>query len=591
MHDSKFSTTATRGLLVSLALVAALVVSSPPAAASSPGVSAVSAGAEHTCALMASGGVKCWGYNWSGQLGDGTGGTGSISTTPVDVSGLSSGVTAISAGYLHTCALITSGGMKCWGDNWKGDLGDGTMTNRLTPVDVVDGSGGLLSGVRGISAGGYHTCALMTSGGVKCWGYNATGALGDGTATDRTTPVDVVDGSGPLSGVAAISTGLQHTCALMASGGVKCWGWNEYGQLGDSTWTNRTTPVDVVDGSGGLLNGVAAIAAGTYHTCALMTSSGVKCWGIGWYGALGDGTATDSNVPVDVFGLSAPPDTTPPTITGTRVTEANADGWNNTAVDVRFTCTDMDSGVDSISATGAATGVSATSPLDVSVTTEGTNQSVTGTCTDKAGNSAQATVSDIDVDKTKPVVSVTGPVNGATYALGSVPAASCSATDALSGVKTNATLSTIGGPVGSITATCSGAEDYAGNTNSASVAYKVTYNFNGFLSPVNSPPVVNTGKAGRTYPVKWQLKDAQGNYISALSAVTSVTYKSTTCGSFSNVPTDALETTATGGTSLRYDSTANQYVYNWATSGTGCYTLFATLADTTVHTAYFQLTK
>ena len=198
----------------------------------------------HTCAITTGGGLKCWGYNYYGQLGDGT--TNS-SSTPVDVAGLSQGVTAIAAGEGHTCALV-SGGVKCWGNNWYGQLGDGTITQRSIPVDVV----GLGSSMDAIAAGGGHTCALGSGGGVKCWGDNGYGQLGDGTTTDSSTPVDVV---GLSSGVTAIAAGGGHTCALV-SGGVKCWGDNGYGQLGDGTTTDSSTPVDVV----GLSQGVTAIA-------------------------------------------------------------------------------------------------------------------------------------------------------------------------------------------------------------------------------------------------------------------------------------------------------------------------------------------
>ena len=193
-------------------------------------------GLYHTCALLSTGAVKCWGYNPHGQTGDGT--TTTPRTTPVDVSGLSSGVTAISAFYYHTCALLSTGAVKCWGLNTFGQLGDNSQTTRLTPVDVS----GLSSGVDAISAGVYHTCAVLSTGAVKCWGYNPYGQLGDNSQTNRLTPVAV---SGLSSGVTAISAGYLHSCAFLSTGAVKCWGGNNFGQLGDNSQTTRLTPVAV----------------------------------------------------------------------------------------------------------------------------------------------------------------------------------------------------------------------------------------------------------------------------------------------------------------------------------------------------------
>ncbi len=254
------------------------------------GVQAIAAGGAHTCALTSGGGVKCWGNNGGGRLGDGT---TTDRSTPVTVSGFGSGITAIEAGYDFTCALSSDSLVGCWGRNSYGQLGDGTTTDRSTPVAVV-----ALSGVQAIAVGAGHTCALTSGGKVDCWGLNNSGQLGDGTTTNRSIRVEV---SGPLW--QAVSAGGSHTCAITAVGGVRCWGGNSNGQLGDGTTTDRSTPVDV-SGLGPSSN-VTAIAAGAGHTCALTSGSGVKCWGLNNDGQLGDGTTTGSSTPVNVSGLGS----------------------------------------------------------------------------------------------------------------------------------------------------------------------------------------------------------------------------------------------------------------------------------------------
>jgi len=249
----------------------------------------IAAGAIHTCVLTSDGGVKCWGSNDYGQLGDGTTIT---RTTPVDVSGLTKGVRAIAVGDWHTCVLTSSGGVKCWGSNGDGQLGDGSTINHSTPVDVS----GLTDGVKSIVAGAVYTCALTSSGGVKCWGWKNTYAEGgDAMSNKRLTPETINE---LTSGVNAIAAGTAHICILTSAGGVKCWGSNVDGQLGDGTFMKSATPVDV----SALASGVAAIDAGGYQTCALTSSSSVKCWGINIFGTLGDGIARNYTTPVAVNG-------------------------------------------------------------------------------------------------------------------------------------------------------------------------------------------------------------------------------------------------------------------------------------------------
>lgn len=250
-----------------------------------------------TCAMNLAGGLKCWGANYGGQLGDGT---TTARRTPGDVSGLTSGVAKFALGGIHACALTMTGGVKCWGVNESGQLGDGSTTMRLTPVDVV----GLSAGVEQLAVGGEFSCAVLTVGGVKCWGANASGQLGDGSKTNRVTPENVYGLSGAAqqpTSVAQLTTGNAHACVLEFNGGVQCWGFNYGGQLGDGTKTDRTTAQVVL----GLTSGVKQISTGGHHTCAVTASGGAKCWGNNNSGPLGDGTTTDRTTPVDVLGLTS----------------------------------------------------------------------------------------------------------------------------------------------------------------------------------------------------------------------------------------------------------------------------------------------
>ncbi|MBK9258202.1 MAG: hypothetical protein IPM54_00005, partial [Polyangiaceae bacterium] len=246
----------------------------------------IAAGSSHTCALRPDGTAKCWGNNYGGQLGDGT---FAVKNTPVMVSGLSAAI-AITAGGGYTCALLADGTVQCWGYNVSGQLGDGTTTSKSAPV-VVTG----LSAAIAVTAGGGHTCALLADGTARCWGRNTYGELGDGTTTDKHTAVTV---SG-LANTIALSVGGQHTCGLLADRTVRCWGRNFWGQLGDGTMVDNHTPVPV----SGISNAIA-VSAGEYHTCALLSDGTVRCWGENSSGQLGDGTTVVKSLPVPVSGLS-----------------------------------------------------------------------------------------------------------------------------------------------------------------------------------------------------------------------------------------------------------------------------------------------
>jgi len=251
-------------------------------------------GDSHTCALLGDGTVQCWGVGDSGQRGDGT--FNNISTVPVAVVGLSNAVAVAARGY-HSCALLGDGTVRCWGRNADGQLGDGTVADPATgppgsstPVQV---SG--ITGAAAVIAGGYHTCALFADGTAQCWGRNDDGQLGDGTFTRSSTPVRV----GGLTGAAAVTGGFYHTCALLGDGTVQCWGRNAEGQLGDGSSIGTRAPTRVIG-----ITGALAVSGGFQHTCALLSDGTVQCWGRNAEGQLGDGTTTSSSTPVRVGGVT-----------------------------------------------------------------------------------------------------------------------------------------------------------------------------------------------------------------------------------------------------------------------------------------------
>lgn len=297
-----------------------------------------------TCALYESDDVGCWGYGREGQLGDGKGSVRSL--VPVSVVGLGGPVTDLGAGQLHTCAVLDSGNIQCWGENEFGQLGTGDTDDAFEPATVqnlgnavqVDGGidafacavtsaaaavcwglnddgslgdgtdesskvpvgvSGLGSNVDVVSAGGDHACAIMSDRTIKCWGRNYEGQLGTGEANPGSlVPVDV-DG---IDDAVQVSAGEHHTCALTLAQEIWCWGHNEVGQLGDGTHSQRNEPKRITS-----LTNIVDVAAGGRHTCAVDEEGRVYCWGANNEGQLGTGTLDPSDVPVEVV-LAEPPE-------------------------------------------------------------------------------------------------------------------------------------------------------------------------------------------------------------------------------------------------------------------------------------------
>lgn len=250
----------------------------------------VSGGFYHTCAVRSGGVLACWGSNQANQLGVPSG-TTSSSTTPITVPGLT-GVIGVAAGGTHTCALLATGRVTCFGDDAAGQLGDGTAGGARANAVEVPG----LSGVVQVAAGEATTCALRDDGVVLCWGRNTFGQTGLPLSASQPTPMPVPT----VSGAVEISMKHSHACAKQGDGVIRCWGTNTHGQLGHGTVPRALTPVEVP----GITTAVA-VAAGVGHTCVVLASGAAQCWGDNTGRQLGDGTSTSRVSPVSVSALTA----------------------------------------------------------------------------------------------------------------------------------------------------------------------------------------------------------------------------------------------------------------------------------------------
>ena len=286
---------------VSLSSTRPVVVANATGGGPLLGVAEVGTGPDFACARKGRQ-VRCWGANGSLQLGDGTGTSRPLPVSVLDVDGEGplTGVAQLSVGHTHACALLVSGEVRCWGANERGQLGDGTNVARNRATVVVNPEGtGPLTDVTEVSAGSSLTCARLSSGQARCWGGNT----GNG-ASGSNRPVTVLDpaGTAPLTGVAHVSAGgaygpvpglgdsfYRSACASLTSGEVRCWGMNQFSQLGDATTTTRLLPVVVSDATGsGPLTDVTNVVVGGQGACALLTGGEARCWGAQ---APGDGSA------------------------------------------------------------------------------------------------------------------------------------------------------------------------------------------------------------------------------------------------------------------------------------------------------------
>lgn len=246
---------------------------------------AISVNYSHSCAILSDGNVKCWGQNASGQLGYGDASRRSV--PPAAPLNLGEGRKAqqIATGFAHSCAILDDQSVKCWGLNSSGQLGYGDFLSRTAPpAETLNLGGGRTA--KALSLGAYHSCALLDDDSVKCWGSNINGELGLGDKNYRNRPQDsAVVLAAPAR---AISAGAFHNCAVLQSGDIQCWGRNQSGQLGYGDTSERILP-DATFVSLGVGRSATSVTAGLIHSCALMEDKSVQCWGGNDEGQLGYG--------------------------------------------------------------------------------------------------------------------------------------------------------------------------------------------------------------------------------------------------------------------------------------------------------------
>ena len=260
----------------------------------------ITSGAMHACAIVDSGSVKCWGAGAKYRLGLPSSYGQSDVPTPTIVSGLS-GLTAvgISAGTSQSCALLSTHAVKCWGDNATGQVGSGTLSVASASPLGVSGIDGTLASAVQISMGSQHACALLDNGTAKCWGNGGNGRLGNSATSNSATPVVVKMANATLTGIRSITAGADSTCAIISAGEVVCWGNNATGQLGIGSLVSQSqaTATGITDAIS-LSSDLGSNVSGSAHTCALLSGSKIKCWGVGLNYVLGNGLTTSSTLPV-----------------------------------------------------------------------------------------------------------------------------------------------------------------------------------------------------------------------------------------------------------------------------------------------------